>query len=116
MTRPTRLFWKRHLGQDWETRLMYPELWKIISDRELITDEEIWALRYHLRRELIEFARKRLRDQYQRGSGDGSRVFEKILYPDALRLALLEICNVQGPCHRAGQINRSVQWPQCRSS
>ena len=48
MTRPTRLFWKRHLGQDWETRLMYPDLWKIISDRELITDEEIWALRYHL--------------------------------------------------------------------
>ena len=86
MTRPTRLFWKRHLGQDWETRLMYPDLWKIISDRELITDEEIWALRYHLRRELIEFARKRLRDQYQRGSGDGSRVFEKILSPDALTI------------------------------
>jgi starch phosphorylase len=86
MTRPTRQFWKRHLGQDWETRLMYPDLWKIISDREFITDEEIWALRYHLRREMIEFARKRLREQYQRSGGDGSRIFERILSPDALTI------------------------------
>jgi len=86
MTRPTRRFWKAHLGPDWEARLMYPDLWKIISDRELITDEEIWALRYLLRRELIEFVRKRLREQYQRGAGDGSRVFEKILSPDALTI------------------------------
>ncbi len=86
MARPTRRFWKAHLGQDWETRLMYPDLWKIISDRELITDEEIWALRYYLRRELIEFVRKRLREQYQRVGGDGSRVFEKVLSPDALTI------------------------------
>jgi starch phosphorylase len=84
--RPTRHFWKAHLGQDWETRLMYPDLWKIISDRDLITDEEIWALRYQLRRELVEFARKRLREQYQRGGGDGARVFEKILSTDALTI------------------------------
>jgi starch phosphorylase len=86
MTRPTRRFWKAHLGQDWETRLMYPDLWKIISDRELIADEEIWALRYHLRRELVEFARKRLREQYQRVGGDGARVFEKALSTDALTI------------------------------
>lgn len=86
MTRPTRRFWKTHLGPDWETRLMYPDLWKIISDRDLISDEEIWALRYCLRRELIEFARKRLREQFQRVGGDGSRIFETVLSPDALTL------------------------------
>jgi starch phosphorylase len=86
MTRPTRRFWRVHLGPDWETRLMYPDLWRVISDRELISDEEIWALRYLLRRELIEFVRKRLREQFQRAGGDGSRVFEKILSPDALTI------------------------------
>jgi starch phosphorylase len=85
MTRPTRRFWKAHLGPDWETRLMYPDLWKIISDRDLITDEEIWALRYSLRRKLVEFARKRLRGQFVR-IGEGSKVFEKILSPDALTI------------------------------
>jgi glycogen phosphorylase len=84
MARPTRRFWKAHLGEDWETRLMYPDLWKIVSDRDLISDEAIWALRYYLRRELVEFARKRLREQHQRYSGDGARVFEKVLSPDAL--------------------------------
>ncbi|MEW5975356.1 MAG: alpha-glucan family phosphorylase [Acidobacteriota bacterium] len=86
MTRPTRQFWKAHLGPDWETRLMYPDLWKIISDRDLISDEEIWSLRYHLRREMIEFVRKRLQEQYRRSGGDGSRIFEKILSADALTL------------------------------
>ena len=86
MTRPTRRFWKAHLGPDWETRLMYPDLWKIISDRDLISDEEIWALRYALRRELVEFVRKRLREQYQRVGGDGARIFEKVLSPDALTI------------------------------
>ncbi|MFN8005764.1 MAG: alpha-glucan family phosphorylase [Terriglobia bacterium] len=86
MTRPTRRFWKTHLGQDWETRLMYPDLWKIVSDREVISDEEIWSLRYALRRELVEFARKRLREQNQRLGGDGARIFERILSPDALTI------------------------------
>ena len=86
MTRPTRRFWKTHLGSDWETRLMYPDLWKIVSDREMISDEEIWSLRYTLRRDLVEFARKRLRDQFQRVGGDGARIFEKILSPDALTI------------------------------
>ncbi len=64
---------------------MYPDLWKIISDRDLISDEEIWALRYWLRRELVEFARKRLRGQFTR-IGEGAKVFEKILSPDALTI------------------------------
>jgi starch phosphorylase len=65
---------------------MYPDLWKIVSDREIISDEEIWSLRYTLRRELVEFARKQLRGQYQRVGGDGARIFERILSPDALTI------------------------------
>ena len=36
------------------------EFWKKMADPEFISDEELWALRYRLRREMIEFARRRL--------------------------------------------------------
>ena len=86
MARPTRRFWKRHLGPEWETRLMYLDLWRIISDEETITDEEIWALRYHLRRELIEFVRKHVPDTFPASGTERSRAFETILSPDALTI------------------------------
>ena len=86
MARPTRRFWKRHLGAEWETRLMYPDLWRIISDEETITDEEIWALRYHLRRELIEFVRKHVPDTFPASGTERSRAFETLLSPDALTI------------------------------
>ncbi len=86
MARPTRRFWKRHLGPEWETRLMYPDLWRIISDEETITDEEIWALRYHLRRELIEFVRKHVPDTFPASGTERSRAFETLLSPDALTI------------------------------
>jgi hypothetical protein len=31
-----------------------------MTDPDFVSDEELWALRYKLRRELIEFARRRL--------------------------------------------------------
>src|SRR5205814_7698674 len=50
----------------WEAQVNAPDFWKRMADPEFISDEEIWALRYNLRRELIEFARRRLLIQQHR--------------------------------------------------
>ncbi len=42
------------------------EFWEKMADPAFVSDEELWALRYKLRRELIEFARRRLLLQNQR--------------------------------------------------
>ena len=53
--------WLRHkCGVAWEKDLNSAEYWQRLSDPALTTDEELWAMRYNLRRELIEFARRRL--------------------------------------------------------
>ena len=76
-----RRFWRRKLtghsvnsvpsmfrasSSDWSAQINSPEFWKRMLDPDFISDEEIWALRYTLRRELIEFARRRPLIQRQR--------------------------------------------------
>jgi starch phosphorylase len=87
-----RRFWRRRLNgdaknsPDWDSKINSPEFWQKISDPEFISDEELWALRYNLRRELIEFARRRLLQQRQRiGQGDFIS-FDQLLNPDALTI------------------------------
>ena len=86
MSRPARRFWKRHLGPEWEKRLMYPDLWRVVSDEEAISDEEIWALRYQLRRQLIEFVRRHVPDTFPGSGTERARAFETLLSPDALTI------------------------------
>ena len=50
----------------WEKRVVDPDFWKFLASPEFVSDEELWALRYKLRRELIEFVRRRLLIQRQR--------------------------------------------------
>jgi starch phosphorylase len=71
---------------DWSGALNDPEFWKKMTSPDFVSDEELWALRYKLRRELIEFARRRLLQQNQRVSpGDYIR-FDHLLNPDALTI------------------------------
>ncbi len=71
---------------DWEKRLVHPEFWGRLADPGYVSDEEIWALRYKLRRELIEFARRRLLIQ-GRGLKQGDFIaFDQLLNPDALTI------------------------------
>lgn len=86
MSPPARRFWKRHLGPEWGTRLLYSDLRRVISDEEAIPDEEIWALRCHLRRELIEFVRTHLPDAFPGSAAERARAFETLLSPDALTI------------------------------
>jgi len=79
-------FWSRRAGADWAATIHKHEFWQRMMDPEFLSDEELWALRYRLRRELIEFARRRLsRQSYQVTAGDYIR-FEHLLNPDALTI------------------------------
>ncbi|HXT09935.1 MAG TPA: alpha-glucan family phosphorylase [Candidatus Angelobacter sp.] len=87
-----RQYWREKLtggekdSRVWDTRINSPEFWQKLSDPEFISDEELWALRYNLRRELIEFARRRLLMQRQRvGQGDFI-TFDQLLNADALTI------------------------------
>ncbi|HSW39474.1 MAG TPA: alpha-glucan family phosphorylase [Acidobacteriota bacterium] len=84
MKGPVRQFWRNKLGADWETDIHTPEFWERMLDPDFVTDEEIWALRYRLRRELIEFARHR--SVYKRLPPGDAGTYEHLLNPDALTI------------------------------
>jgi starch phosphorylase len=96
-----RRFWRRKLtgeslnavpanlrvsATDWSQQLNTPEFWQRMADPGFISDEELWALRYNLRRELIEFARRRLLIQGQRLKQGDFIAFDQLLNPDALTI------------------------------
>jgi glycogen phosphorylase len=100
MKGPVRRFWRRNLNastssasanlaaspSDWDTEINSPEFWSRMGDPNFISDEELWAVRYNLRRELIEFARRRLLIQRQRLAQGDFIAFDALLNPDALTI------------------------------
>ncbi|MGN6554277.1 MAG: alpha-glucan family phosphorylase [Verrucomicrobiota bacterium] len=100
MKGPVRRFWREKLNHrcqtpaekvqrlktDWAVELNSPEFWKRMTDPDFVSDEELWALRYKLRRELIEFARRRLLIQGQRLTQGDYITFDQLLNPDALTI------------------------------
>ena len=79
-------FWQLKSKSTWKTLLNTREFWENLADPEFISDEEIWALRYQLRREMLEFTRRRLLLQHQRlAHGDFIR-FDSLLSNDALTI------------------------------
>jgi starch phosphorylase len=76
----------RSNGTDWATHLNSPEFWKQMADPHIVSDEELWALRYKLRRELIEFARRRLVIQGHHLSQGDFIAFDQLLKTDALTI------------------------------
>jgi glycogen phosphorylase len=101
MKGPARQFWRRKLtdntnletklfqerfGGSWASAVNHVEFWEKMTDPTFVSDEELWSLRYKLRRELIEYARRRLLEQSQRVTpGDYVR-FDRLLNPDALTI------------------------------
>jgi starch phosphorylase len=82
----TTSFWQKQFANSWEYEVNSPEFWTRMADPEFLSDEEIWALRYRLRRELIEFARRRLLLQGQRLNAGDFIAFDQLLNPDALTI------------------------------
>lgn len=108
MKGPVRSFWRRELCGNgngnggsaecpanevlasglarWEAELGQPEFWARLEDQEFVKDEELWALRYRLRRELIEFSRRRLLIQGERLTRTAFIEYDHLLNPDALTI------------------------------
>jgi glycogen phosphorylase len=109
MKGPVRRFWRRKLatngtgdseqalvGKDtdfwnskdsrWESAINNPGFWQKMADPDFLSDEEIWALRYKLRRELIEFARRRLLLQGRSLTQGDFIAFDQLLNCDALTI------------------------------
>ena len=79
-------FWTDQLGPKWIEHIRDKQYWhKVIEDKK-ITDEELWSLRAILRRELVEFARRRLREQQLRGNPNDVGLFDNVLSPDVLTI------------------------------
>jgi glycogen phosphorylase len=85
-----RRYWRQRLAKvsvaPWDSHVNSPEFWAKMADPDFISDEELWALRYNLRRELIEFARRRLPTQRQRGGQGDFIAYDQLLNPDALTI------------------------------
>ena len=79
-------FWNKRMGYDWTSKLMETEFWHKIEKNGLASDEELWALRYALRRDLVEFVRIRMREQFARTGGDSGSSLDTVLSPDALTI------------------------------
>ncbi|MBP1625245.1 MAG: alpha-glucan phosphorylase, partial [Acidobacteria bacterium] len=84
MKGPVRSFWRNKLGPAWDRDIHSAFFWKRMLDSEFVTDEELWALRYRLRRALIEFTRRRILMRHIT-TGDTSSV-DRLLNPDALTI------------------------------
>lgn len=79
-------FWQIKPGSSWDREVNSPEFWQKLADPEFVSDEELWALRYRLRRELIEFSRRRLLIQHQRLRQGDFIAFDHLLHNDALTI------------------------------
>ena len=85
-TDETANIFRQKFGTDWASAVNHVEFWQKMTDPAFVSDEELWALRYRLRREMIEFVRRRLLlQQHQLGPGDFIR-FDHLLNPDALTI------------------------------
>jgi len=78
-----RSFYTSNIGENWLVKLERQADWARAIGR--IPDEEVWALRYALRRKLIEFVREKMKRQQTR-FGNSSGWVEKVLSPDALTI------------------------------
>jgi len=89
-----RRFWRAKYQQlhpdkgdlDWLADANTVEFWKEASDPACVSDSELWALRYRLRRELVEFTRRRLLLQGHTLGRNDFITFDGFLNPDALTI------------------------------
>ncbi|MFT5493396.1 MAG: starch phosphorylase [Limisphaerales bacterium] len=79
-------FWSKKPALDLEAQWNSREFWQRMEDPDFISDEEIWALRYKLRRQLVEFTRGRLLLQGHRVDREHFISFDRLLNTDALTI------------------------------
>jgi len=65
LARRMRLLFDRYLGSDWMRFLDDSDVWAQVEN---VPDGELWAVREHLKRKLLNFANERMRKQWQSGT------------------------------------------------
>ncbi len=79
-------FWSKNPALHLENEVNKPEFWARMADPQFVTDEELWALRFKLRRELVEFARRRLLIQGRSYAQHDFITLDQLLNPSALTI------------------------------
>ncbi|MDI6766604.1 MAG: alpha-glucan family phosphorylase [Bacteroidota bacterium] len=79
-------FWERHNSHKWKDHLNDQKFWKHVTNPKVVSDEELWALRYELRRELIEFIREKAQNQHAFGGASGEEALYRLLSFDTLTI------------------------------
>lgn len=64
LARRLRHLFDRYLGRDWMEHIDDPRMWDGVEN---IPDNELWAVRRHLKRKLVAYMRERARDQWLAG-------------------------------------------------
>jgi starch phosphorylase len=106
-TAPTALeFWTERLGSKWTENLADRKFWATLLTKR-ISDEDLWALRCTLRRELVEFTRKRLREQDLMHGGGGLGLYDDVLSPDVLTIGFARRFATY---KRAPLFFRDIEW------
>ena len=100
-------FWSERFGTQWMEKVADKEFWHKALKSDSVSDEELWALRTMLRRELVEFARKRLREQSLRNATADLSALDEVLSPDALTIG---IARRFATYKRAPLIFRDFDW------
>lgn len=65
IARRLRLLFDRYLGANWMDHIDDPDLWSLIDN---IPDEELWAVRTHLKRKLTLYINNRAREAWKQGN------------------------------------------------
>jgi starch phosphorylase len=64
LARRLRHLYDRYLGPDWIEHVDNPEVWELVNN---IPDDQLWAVRRHLKRKLVAYIRERSRQQWIQG-------------------------------------------------
>jgi starch phosphorylase len=64
LARRLRHLYDRYLGPDWLEHMDDPDVWELVNN---IPDEQLWAIRRHLKRKLVAYVRERSRQQWLSG-------------------------------------------------
>ena len=64
MARRMRMLLERYLGADWLQHQDDPDMWAQVEN---IPDGELWSVRYHLKRKMLNFANERIRQAWLNG-------------------------------------------------
>lgn len=80
-----RSLYGKYFGVGWEERISDPDLWRRVSD---IPDEDLWGTHMLLKKRMIEFVRRRVRENRERlgESPDRIRATAHLLDPEILTI------------------------------